>query len=205
MSSRQRGGVLKVFLISIVLLTSTSTSYSLSLSGIAGISEKLEDLHKNYSDNVEKVKKNMCPKKSWCRKWEGVICGISKRFFSICHTVCHAEEGFMKSKCVKQAQKNHNFDIEYGVYACGSRGGQVDTGRGSFQFAAQEAWLIENGEITSPLKDVSVSGLTLQILKDVDGLTKDSRLAAPGFCGKGQTVPVGDGGPIMRISEALVG
>ena len=96
-------------------------------------------------------------------------------------------------------------DVEYGVYACGSRGGQVDTGRGSFQFAAQEAWLIENGEITTPLKDVSVSGLTLQILNDVDGLTKDSRLAAPGFCGKGQTVPVGDGGPIMRISEALVG
>ena len=96
-------------------------------------------------------------------------------------------------------------DIEYGVYACGSRGGQVDTGRGSFQFAAQEAWLIENGSITTPLKDVSVSGLTLQILKDVDGLTTDSRLAAPGFCGKGQTVPVGDGGPIMRIKEALVG
>ena len=96
-------------------------------------------------------------------------------------------------------------DISYGVYACGSRGGQVDTGRGSFQFAAQEAWLIENGELTKPLKDVSVSGLTLQILKDVDGLTKDARLAAPGFCGKGQTVPVGDGGPIMRISQALVG
>ena len=73
------------------------------------------------------------------------------------------------------------------------------------QFAAQEAWLIENGEITKPLKDVSVSGLTLQILKNVDGLTKESKLAAPGFCGKGQTVPVGDGGPIMRISEALVG
>ena len=96
-------------------------------------------------------------------------------------------------------------DMEYGVYACGSRGGQVDTGRGSFQFAAQEAWLIENGEITTPLKDVSVSGLTLQILRNVDGLTKESKLAAPGFCGKGQTVPVGDGGPIMRISEALVG
>ena len=96
-------------------------------------------------------------------------------------------------------------DLDYGVYACGSRGGQVDTGRGSFQFAAQEAWLIENGEITRPLKDVSVSGLTLQILKNVDGLTKESKLAAPGFCGKGQTVPVGDGGPILRISEALVG
>ena len=96
-------------------------------------------------------------------------------------------------------------DIDYGVYACGSRGGQVDTGRGSFQFAAQEAYLIENGEITTPLRDVSVSGLTLQILNDVDGLTKDAKLASPGFCGKGQTVPVGDGGPIMRIREALVG
>jgi len=96
-------------------------------------------------------------------------------------------------------------DVEYGVYACGTRGGQVDTGRGSFQFAAQEAWLIENGELTRPLKDVSVSGLTLEILNNVDGLTRDASLASPGFCGKGQTVPVGDGGPIMRISQALVG
>ena len=67
-------------------------------------------------------------------------------------------------------------DIDHGVYACGSRGGQVDTGRGSFQFAAQEAWLIENGELTTPLKDVSVSGLTLEILQNVDGLTKDCLL-----------------------------
>ena len=96
-------------------------------------------------------------------------------------------------------------DLDYGIYACGSRGGQVDTGKGSFQFAAQEAWLIENGEITTPLKDVSVSGLTLEILQNVNGLTRDAKLAAPGFCGKGQTVPVGDGGPIMSISEALVG
>jgi len=96
-------------------------------------------------------------------------------------------------------------DIQYGVFACGSRGGQVDTGRGSFQFSAQESWLIENGELTTPLKDVSVSGMTLEILKNVDGLTKDAKIASPGFCGKGQTVPVGDGGPLMRIREALVG
>lgn len=96
-------------------------------------------------------------------------------------------------------------DIEFGVFACGSRGGQVDTGRGSFQFSAQESWLIEQGELSTPLKDVSVSGMTLEILKNVDGLTKEAGLASPGFCGKGQTVPVGDGGPIMRIKEALVG
>ena len=68
-------------------------------------------------------------------------------------------------------------DISYGIYACGSRGGQVDTGKGSFQFAAQEAWLIENGELTTPLKDVSVSGLTLEILQNVNGLTRDAKLA----------------------------
>lgn len=96
-------------------------------------------------------------------------------------------------------------DVQDGVYACGTRGGQVDTGRGSFQFAAQEAWRIRDGELAEPLKDVSVSGLTLSILKNVDGLTKDSVLASPGFCGKGQMVPVGDGGPAMRIRNALVG
>ena len=95
--------------------------------------------------------------------------------------------------------------ITDGVYACGTRGGQVDTGRGSFQFAAQEAWRIRNGELVEPLKDVSVSGMTLSILKNVDGLTKHAEMASPGFCGKGQVVPVGDGGPAMRIQEALVG
>ena len=96
-------------------------------------------------------------------------------------------------------------DVQDGVYACGTRGGQVDTGRGSFQFAAQEAWRIRDGELAEPLKDVSVSGMTLSILKNVDGLTKDAELASPGFCGKGQVVPVGDGGPSMRIKDALVG
>ena len=69
-------------------------------------------------------------------------------------------------------------DIEFGVYACGSRGGQVDTGRGSFQFAAQEAWIIENGSLSRPVRDVSVSGMTLEILKNVDGLTRDAYLGA---------------------------
>ena len=76
-------------------------------------------------------------------------------------------------------------DIEFGVYACGSRGGQVDTGRGSFQFAAQEAWIIENGSLSRPVKDVSVSGMTLEILKNVDGLTRDAYLGSPRILWKG--------------------
>lgn len=96
-------------------------------------------------------------------------------------------------------------DIDYGIYAKGTRGGQVDTAKGSFQFSAQEAFLIEKGEITTPLRDVSLSGMTLQILKNIDAVGNDLALGDPGFCGKGQMIPVGDGGPHIRIKEAVVG
>ncbi len=96
-------------------------------------------------------------------------------------------------------------DIKYGIYAKGTSGGQVDPAKGSFQFMAQEAFLIEKGKITKPLKNVGLSGMTLDILKNIDALANDSRLGDPGFCGKGQMVPVGDGGPHTRVKEALVG
>lgn len=95
--------------------------------------------------------------------------------------------------------------IDNGIYLKGSRGGQVDTGKGIFQFNAVEGYLIENGEITTPLRDVSLSGNILETLKNIDALGNDFKLSA-GFCGKdGQTVPVGDGGPHTRIMNALVG
>jgi TldD protein len=96
-------------------------------------------------------------------------------------------------------------EIKHGIYAKGTRGGEVDTAKGSFQFSAEEAFLIEDGEITQPLRDVSLSGMTLQILNNIDAIGKDFKLGDPGFCGKGQLVPVGDGGPHIRIKEAVVG
>jgi len=96
-------------------------------------------------------------------------------------------------------------DIEYGIYAKGTRGGQVDTAKGTFQFNAQEAFLIEKGKITSPLKDVSLAGDTLEILKNIDAMTKSREFGEPGYCGKGQLVPVGDGGPYIRIKTTTVG
>lgn len=96
-------------------------------------------------------------------------------------------------------------DVKHGVYALGTRGGQVDTVRGSFQFSAQQAFLIENGEVTIPLRDVSLSGMTLEIMKNIDGVGADAKLGDPGFCGKGQMVPVGDGGPHIRIQNVVVG
>jgi TldD protein len=96
-------------------------------------------------------------------------------------------------------------DMSDGIYLRGSRGGQVDTGKGVFQFNAAESFLISKGEVTDPLRDVSLSGNILEMLLKVDGVGSDFRMGV-GFCGKGgQTVPVGDGGPHVRVSEATVG
>jgi len=95
--------------------------------------------------------------------------------------------------------------IPDGIYLKGSRGGQVDTGKGIFQFNAAEGYLIENGELKTPLRDVSLSGNILETLKNIDAIGNDFKLSV-GFCGKdGQTAPVGDGGPHTRILNALVG
>ncbi len=96
-------------------------------------------------------------------------------------------------------------DMSDGIYLKGSRGGQVDTGRGVFQFNAVEAYTIENGELKDHLRDVSLSGSTLDILNHVTKVGSDFNLSV-GFCGKdGQTVPVGDGGPHIKVSKATVG
>jgi TldD protein len=105
---------------------------------------------------------------------------------------------------------DHTFEeliegISYGIYAKGTRGGQVDTAKGTFQFNAQEAFLIENGKITTPLRDVSLAGNTLEILNNIDAMTKEREFGEPGYCGKGQFVPVGDGGPNIRIKTVTVG
>ena len=89
-------------------------------------------------------------------------------------------------------------DTKEGIFLKGSRGGQVDTGKGIFQFSAVEAYLIENGELTQVLKDAGLSGEILDILFKVDAVTKDFKLSV-GYCGKyGQSVPVGDGGGCVR-------
>ena len=96
-------------------------------------------------------------------------------------------------------------DVKDGVYAVGSRGGQVDTAKGSFQFSAQEAYRIKNGQLAGPLRDVSLTGFTLETLANIDAVSNEWALGDPGYCGKGQYVPVGDGGPHLRIRNAIVG
>jgi TldD protein len=95
--------------------------------------------------------------------------------------------------------------VKEGIYLKGTRGGEVDVAKGTFQFGAQEAFLVKGGEVTRPLRDVALMGSILDTLMNVDGIGRDFRLASPGFCGKGQTVPVGDGGPHVRFHDAVVG
>ncbi|WP_456471519.1 TldD/PmbA family protein [Methanocaldococcus sp.] len=94
-------------------------------------------------------------------------------------------------------------DTKDGIYMVGSRGGQVDTGKGVFQFNAVEAFKIENGEIKENYRDAGISGEILDILNKIDAVTKDFKLSV-GFCGKnGQSVPVGDGGGFVRTKITI--
>lgn len=95
--------------------------------------------------------------------------------------------------------------IKLGIYAKGSRGGQVSPAKGTFQFNASEAFLIENGEITESLKDVSFGGSTLEVLRNIDAVGDDFQLGRPGNCGKDQWVPVNSGGPHVRVKEVTIG
>lgn len=96
-------------------------------------------------------------------------------------------------------------EIKDGMYLIGSRGGQVNTGEGIFQFNAEKGYLIKNGELTELVRDVSLSGKTLEILNHVALVGNDLKMTA-GRCGKaGQLVSVSDGSPHLAISKALVG
>ncbi len=92
-----------------------------------------------------------------------------------------------------------------GIFLKGSRGGQVDPGRGIFQFNAEYGYLIEKGECTTMVRDVSLSG---EILITLHGITLcgNNRTMRPGYCGKGgQSVPVSDGAPHILLCDAVVG
>ncbi|NMB78021.1 MAG: TldD/PmbA family protein [Methanomicrobiales archaeon] len=96
-------------------------------------------------------------------------------------------------------------ECKNGIFLKGSRGGQVDPGRGVFQFNAEYGYLVENGECTTMVRDVSLSGDILTTLHKI-ALCGNKRTMSPGYCGKGgQSVPVSDGGPFILLCDAVVG
>ncbi len=97
-------------------------------------------------------------------------------------------------------------DTEYGVYVAQLGGGQVNTATGDFVFGMTEAYLIEDGQLTSPIRDGNLIGNGPQVLLDIDAIGNDFAMGSPGTCGKdGQGVPVGDGTPTLRVKRLTVG
>lgn len=95
---------------------------------------------------------------------------------------------------------------ERGVYVAKLGGGQVNTATGDFVFGMVEAYLIEDGRITEPLREGNLIGNGPQVLRDIDMLGNDFAMGNPGTCGKdGQGVPVGDGQPTLRVASLTIG
>jgi TldD protein len=97
--------------------------------------------------------------------------------------------------------------VRRGLYAVSFGGGQVDITSGKFVFSASEAYLVEEGRITAPLKGVMLIGNGPEALKRVEMVGNDFALdPGIGTCGKnGQGVPVGVGQPSLKLSALTVG
>ncbi|MBC3869219.1 metalloprotease TldD [Undibacterium oligocarboniphilum] len=97
--------------------------------------------------------------------------------------------------------------VKNGLYAVNFGGGQVDITNGKFVFSASEAYMIENGKVTYPVKGATLIGNGPEVLNHVSMIGNDLRLdAGIGVCGKeGQSLPVGVGQPSLRIDSLTVG
>ncbi|MBI1240686.1 MAG: hypothetical protein GC195_03620 [Nostoc sp. RI_552] len=96
-------------------------------------------------------------------------------------------------------------DIKEGVYARNWLGGM--TNGEMFTFSAGEAWMIRNGKIAERVRDVTLSGNVFQTLADIEAIGDDFYWDESGGCGKGgqNGLPVGCGGPTLRIRDVVVG
>ena len=97
--------------------------------------------------------------------------------------------------------------VKRGLYAVTFGGGQVDITNGKFVFSANEAWLIEDGRLTAPVKGASLIGAGPEALTRVTRVGRDLAFdEGVGTCGKdGQSVPVGVGLPTIRLDDMTVG
>ncbi|MEZ0313831.1 MAG: TldD/PmbA family protein [Myxococcota bacterium] len=97
--------------------------------------------------------------------------------------------------------------VDKGIYCAAFGGGQVDISNGNFVFEVREGYIIENGKITSPVKNATLIGVGPDALKNVSMVGDDPQLdPGIGTCGKdGQSVPVGVGMPTVRLDNITVG
>ncbi|MDH3682701.1 MAG: TldD/PmbA family protein [Acidimicrobiia bacterium] len=96
--------------------------------------------------------------------------------------------------------------VDNGVYVARLGGGQVNTASGDFVFGMVEAYLIEDGRLTAPLREGQLIGNGPKVLQQIEAVGNDFEMGPPGTCGKdGQGVPVGDGVPTLKVAELTIG
>jgi TldD protein len=97
--------------------------------------------------------------------------------------------------------------VKKGIYCVNFSNGQVNIGAGDFTFYVKNGWLIEDGKLTRPVKDVNIIGNGPKALEQVDMVSDDLAIDEGGWtCGKdGQSVPVSQGMPTCRVSALTVG
>jgi TldD protein len=97
--------------------------------------------------------------------------------------------------------------VDKGIYAVNFGGGQVDITSGKFVFSTSEAYLIENGKITRPVKGATLIGNGPEVMQGISMVADDLALdSGVGNCGKeGQSVPVGVGQPTLKVDALTVG
>ena len=97
--------------------------------------------------------------------------------------------------------------VKKGIYAPNFAGGQVDITSGKFVFTSSEAYLIEDGKITSPVKGATLIGNGPEAMKRISMVGNDLKLdGGVGVCGKdGQSIPVGVGQPTLKVDEMTIG
>ncbi|TNV19910.1 metalloprotease TldD [Buttiauxella sp. B2] len=97
--------------------------------------------------------------------------------------------------------------VEYGIYAPNFGGGQVDITSGKFVFSTSEAYLIENGKVTKPVKGATLIGSGIETMQQISMVGNDLALDnGVGVCGKeGQSLPVGVGQPTLKVDNLTVG
>jgi TldD protein len=143
--------------------------------------------------------------------------GISARHYGVPSTGSGRRQSFRhkvlpRMRCTYMEDGPHTREeiiasVDKGIIAETFRNGQVQIGAGDFTFFIRNGWLIENGKVTAPIKDVNIIGNGPDALANVTMAANDSALDTGGWtCGKdGQSVPVSQGLPTVLVSSLNVG
>jgi TldD protein len=97
-------------------------------------------------------------------------------------------------------------ELPHGLLLKGGQYGYVEPAKGQFMFKCDEGYEVKRGEVGQLYRDVSLSGVILEVLNNVKAVADDFILTDPGYCGKGgQSARTTDGGPHVCITDVVVG